>query len=66
MYSIPRGDDEFSSLVSQRTAYSVPSGTTLHHNDPNELFVNYGTVNSSHMVRIHKSDNVRDDYESGI
>lgn len=56
MYTIPRGEDEFSSLVSPRAAFSVPSGTGLYQNESNELFVNYGTVSSSQDVKVHKTE----------
>lgn len=55
-YKIPRGEDEYSSLVSQRTGSTAPSVTNLYQNDSPELFVNYGTVPSSHMIKIHKTD----------
>lgn len=55
MYTIPRGEDEYSSLVSPRTAYSL--STDLYQNDSNELFVNYGTVSSSQRDKNPKSEN---------
>lgn len=57
MYSIPRGEDEFSSLVSPRAAYSESSGARLYQNNSEELFVNYGTVSSNHKVKVHSSKN---------
>lgn len=55
MYSIPRGDDEYSNLVSQRGAHSVPN-PGYYQNDCDELIVNYGTVNNaSQPVKVHNN-----------
>ncbi|XP_018572602.1 transmembrane protein 184C [Anoplophora glabripennis] len=54
MYSIPRGDDEYSSLVSPRGAHSAPN-PGFYQNDSDELVVNYGTVNSSQPAKVHKA-----------
>lgn len=54
MYTIPRGDDEYSNLVSPRGAHSVPN-PGLYQNDCDELVVNYGTVNSSQPAKVHRA-----------
>lgn len=54
MYQIPRGNDEYSNLVSPREAYSVPN-QGFYQNDSDELFVNYGTVTSSQPVKVHST-----------
>lgn len=50
MYSIPRGNDEYSNLVSPRAAMSMPD-PGFYQNDCDELIVNYGTVNPKQQTK---------------
>ncbi|XP_030746075.1 transmembrane protein 184C [Sitophilus oryzae] len=54
MYSIPRGTDEFSNLVSPRGGQSVPA--SFYQSEYDDFVVNYGTVTSSQPVQIHNTD----------
>lgn len=51
MYTIPRGDNEYASLVSpQQGATSAPT-SGFYQNNYDEVFVNYGTVNASQATK---------------
>ncbi|KAJ8940437.1 hypothetical protein NQ318_007137 [Aromia moschata] len=53
MYTIPRGEDEYSNLVSPRAAESAPN-PGIYQGECDELYVNnYGTVSSSQPAKVH-------------
>ncbi|KAF7274176.1 hypothetical protein GWI33_013148 [Rhynchophorus ferrugineus] len=56
MYSIPRGTDEFSNLISPRAGQSAPA-PGFYQSDYDDFVINYGTVTStSHPpVQTHQS-----------
>lgn len=55
MYSMPKGDDEFSNLVS-REATSAPS-MGLYQND--DALLNYGTIDTNRSHEDNKNENIK-------
>ncbi|XP_056649204.1 transmembrane protein 184C [Diorhabda sublineata] len=55
MYSIPRGEDEYSNLVSPRMPNSMPNPGYYQNENDDTIIVNYGTVNSSQPAKVHAS-----------
>jgi hypothetical protein len=56
MYTIPRGDNEYATLVSpQQGAASAPA-SGFYQNNYDEVFVNYGAVNSSQSAKNDVND----------